>query len=40
MVSLCAKRLIRINNVLDHMSDMSQKAKQVVQDIVFFVPAN
>ena len=34
MVSLCAKRLIGINNVLDH---MLQKAKQlVVQDHCFF----
>ena len=32
MVSLCAKRLIRITHVLDH---MLQKAKQVVQDHCF-----
>ena len=34
MVSLCAKRLIRINNVLDH---MLQKAKQVVEDHCFLL---
>lgn len=33
MVSLSAKRLIQITHVLDHMSDMSHKAKQVVQDL-------
>ena len=34
MVSLCAKTLIRIKHVLDH---MLQKAKQVVQDQCFLL---